>query len=211
MFVEDNELLLSILRDGGGIVENGHFLTKGQRCTFTYFKKPREIEPSVLEELAFCQVKKLGMAISRDAQIVVAVPTGGTDLARELIRLSGRDLPLVVLEKSGLVFKLSEADKELFPGKHTIIVDDNLTSGFSLNKGIKILRNHGANVFCATALVDRSATSSKVSTQFVSLIRCEVPVFEQPCEKCLAGIAWDPIYGYGKYHVAEQFELPLPQ
>lgn len=76
------------------------------------------------------------------------------------------------------------------PGERILVVEDVITTGGSTRECIATLRDAGANVIGAAAVVDRSNGDAQVGVPLISLVAIEIPAYEpETCPMCAAGTA----------------------
>lgn len=74
-------------------------------------------------------------------------------------------------------------------GERILVVEDVITTGGSTRECIKALASHGANVFAAASIIDRSNGKADVGVPRISLESFDVPSFApDSCPMCANGI-----------------------
>ena len=146
-----------LLRETGALL-NGHFQLTSGRHSSAYIEKFRILEqPRQAEWL--CQ---LIADRFRDAgvELVAGPTTGGIILSYEIARQLG--VRAIFAEKSATGRQFERGFK-VSPGERTLVVDDILTTGNSINDVLTALQEVGGNPIGIGVLVDRTGGSSKFS------------------------------------------------
>jgi len=173
---------LKIFKDSGVILK-GHFLLTSGLHSDTYFEKFRLFEkPKYVEMAAEC-IKKHFEHLTFDW---VCGPTlGGVILAYEVARQMGINACYAERKDNKRILKrgynISKGDKIL-------IIDDVLTTGKSLSETIDEVRNIGADIKCASVIIDRRE-KQEGDIDIFALLRFPVKNYSpDECPMCKAGI-----------------------
>ncbi len=179
---KSTEQLLSEL----GVMKTGHFvLTSGRHSSF-YFEKFRILEKpettSVLcARMADIIKKKAGPKID----LVCGPATGGMILAFEIAKILR--LGCVYLEKSENGFCLLRGMK-IPDGAKTLIVDDVLTTGKSLDAAHRAVVEAGGSVVLKAVMIDRRKVKDPEDS-VLALHRAHGEDYEtDQCPLCKAGV-----------------------
>jgi orotate phosphoribosyltransferase len=74
------------------------------------------------------------------------------------------------------------------PGESVLVIEDVITTGGSTRETIEVLREHGARVIGAGAIIDRSSGRADVGVPRIALATLDVPsVAPSMCPACLRG------------------------
>lgn len=141
-----------ILRDLG-VVKKGHFvLTSGRHSSF-YFEKFRILEKPEMTSILCRRIAEMIIKEhSGDIDIVCGPATGGMILAFEVAKTLS--MGCVYLEKNGDEFCLLRGMK-IPKGARTVIVDDVLTTGKSIQAAEKAVKNAGGIIVLNAVMIDR--------------------------------------------------------
>lgn len=145
------EYLINLLKENN-VVKTGHFvLSSGKESDYYIDMKKAITNPEILSTIA----KLVFQLIKEDNIDKVAGPALGAVPIATAISLEAK-IPLLMIrkEKKGYgTSKLIEGD--LIPGDEVILVEDVTTTGGSLLKAIKAIKDNGGIVKRAFVVVDR--------------------------------------------------------
>lgn len=150
---------LEQLLESSGAILRGHFRLSSGRHSNVYFEKFRVLErPDVLSALCKEIADRFrGAGVER----VAGPTTGGIIIAFEVARQLG--VPALYVESENGV-KALRRGAWLEPGCRTLVVDDVLTTGLSVQETIQVVRSAGGEVVGAGVLIDRSGGSVDFGT-----------------------------------------------
>jgi orotate phosphoribosyltransferase len=178
-----SDKVIQIFKDAGALQE-GHFLLTSGLHSPVYWEKFRVLQfPHLTEKLCHLIAEHF---TKQNIEVVAGPTTGGIILAFEVARLMG--VKSIFAEKEGekRIFRRSLT---LNPGERTLIVDDVLTTGGSINEVIAAVKLLNGNIIGIGVLVDRSQQGIKFDVPLFSCI-CSPAVTYKPieCPLCAAGI-----------------------
>jgi len=144
------ELVLSLY--GVGAIKFGKFrLTSGLESPIYIDLRVAISHPSIYKQLVNAMVNLLN---NRDVDLIAGIETAGIPWASMVAYELGKGLVYVRKEaKEHGTSRLVEGD--LKPGAKIIVIDDVITTGSSIVRAIRILREQGGSVIGAAAFVDR--------------------------------------------------------
>jgi len=144
------ELVLSLY--GVGAIKFGKFrLTSGLESPIYIDLRVAISHPSIYKQLVNAMVNLLN---NRDVDLIAGIETAGIPWASMIAYELGKGLVYVRKEaKEHGTSRLVEGD--LKPGARVIVIDDVVTTGSSIVRAIRILREQGGSVIGAAAFVDR--------------------------------------------------------
>jgi len=186
MILNADEKVLALFKDSDALLQ-GHFkLTSGKHSEW-YFEKIRLIEkPAALERIIDLLVEKIRTE-KKDFEYVVSPAFGAIAI--------GFLAALKLGKKFAFTQRLDEkmSIRSGFTGlddSRTIIVEDILTTGGSINEVVQCLKLRGVEVAGIYVLVDRTAGEVLIEGRPVgSLLALKVEAFEpEACPFCRKGI-----------------------
>jgi orotate phosphoribosyltransferase len=144
------ELVLSLY--GVGAIKFGKFrLTSGLESPIYIDLRVAISHPSIYKQLVNAMVNLLN---NRDVDLIAGIETASIPWASMIAYELGKGLVYVRKEaKEHGTSRLVEGD--LKPGARVIVIDDVVTTGSSIVRAIRILREQGGSVIGAAAFVDR--------------------------------------------------------
>jgi orotate phosphoribosyltransferase len=167
-----------------GALLEGHFQLSSGRHSDRYVQKFRILEdPALLEPV--------GRAIAQEFRgleptVVVSAAVGGILLGYEVARQLGTKAIFVEKENGVPVLRRGFA---LSAGDRALVVEDVITTGFSVREVIDVVRAAGAQVVGVGAIVARSRIDFSVPTR--ALLDLPLQSYDpRECPKCRAG---DPL------------------
>ena len=145
-----SELVLSLY--GVGAIKFGKFrLTSGLESPIYIDLRVAISHPSIYKQLVNAMVNLLN---NRDVDLIAGIETASIPWASMIAYELGKGLVYVRKEaKEHGTSRLVEGD--LKPGARVIVIDDVVTTGSSIVRAIRILREQGGSVIGAAAFVDR--------------------------------------------------------
>ena len=180
--------LLDLFRERGALLE-GHFLLSSGLHSPRYLQSARVLMDPPLatrlgEELAARVRPDLG---GRAVAAAVSPALGGLIIGQEVAR--GLGARALFTEREGGRMTLRRGFS-LAAGEAVVVVEDVVTTGGSTREVIDAVRDRGAAVLAAAALVDRSGGQAALPVPLRSLLQIDVPTLAaQSCPLCAAGSA----------------------
>lgn len=146
----------------------GEFLLRSGQISNEYFDKYRfEAQPALLKQVAELMVP----LIPEDAELLAGLEMGGIPLATMLSQLTG--IPTVFVRKKSKEYGTREfAEGNNVDGKQVVIVEDVITSGGQLLLSAADLRQAGANITHAVAVIDRQSGGILAAQEIGIDLRC---------------------------------------
>jgi orotate phosphoribosyltransferase len=184
-----DEQVLNIFREAGALLE-GHFVYTSGRHGRHFIQASRVMQyPKHVQTL--CRALAAPFQ-SKKIALVVGPATGGIILAYETARHLG--CRCAFTEKDGDGGMALKRGIRIEPGTRVLVVEDVITTGGSVKKTISHLRERGAEVVGAGALVDRSGGEARFDCPFHALARLTLESFaaDDPRVAQLPGPPVDP-------------------
>lgn len=153
----------------------GHFKLSSGRHSAHYLQCARVLmDPERAGRLAMALVQQLPRELRAEIDKVVSPAMGGVIIGHEMGRALGKDA-LFVERPTGTFefrrgFRLDRGDKVL-------LVEDVVTTGLSSREAIETIKQEGAKVIAAAALVDRSAGEADLGVPFFPLVTLSFPTY----------------------------------
>ncbi|MBI3394013.1 MAG: orotate phosphoribosyltransferase [Nitrospirae bacterium] len=167
-----------------GALQGGHFVLSSGLHSPRYLQSARVLQwPDEATWLGReIAAKAEGLAV----QAVVAPALGGIVIAQEVAR--GLAVRGLFVERVDGKFTLRRGF-ELAPGEKVLVVEDIITTGLSTNETIGVVRDLGAVVVGAAAIIDRSGGKAVLDVPLFSLASLSIPVYaEADCPLCRGGV-----------------------
>lgn len=196
---------LTILRNTGALLENDHFVLTSGKHSPVYINKdamyPHTAEASKVGKL-FAQ-----KFIKTPIDVVVAPALGGIILSQwtayHLSKLKKKEILGVYTEKTPEKNQIFTRGYEKFiKGKRIIIVEDLTTTGGSVLKVIRSVKEHGGKVVAVGVMVNRdpkNVNSKSMGVPFYSLDELVTENFEpEKCPMCKNKLPINTSVGHGK-------------
>lgn len=203
--------VIDILKNTGAVLTDGHFVGTSGLHFDTYVNKDF-LYPHTKETSRVCRLfaEKYKDA---DIEVVVGPALGGIIVsqwvASHLSEIYGKEVLGIYTEKapdSGQVFTRGY-EKYVKDGKRVLVVEDIITTGISVLKSIKAVREAGGNVVGACAIVNKTRDLDKniFDTKFETLADVFVDTYKQEdCPLCKNGVPINTNVGHGKKFLASQ-------
>ncbi len=203
--------VIDILKNTGAILTDGHFVGTSGLHFDTYVNKDY-LYPHTKETSRVCRLfaEKYKDA---DIDVVVGPALGGIIVsqwvASHLSEIYGKEVLGIYTEKasdSGQVFTRGY-EKYVKDGKRVLVVEDIITTGISVLKSIKAVREAGGNVVGACAIVNKTRDLDKniFDTKFETLADVFVDTYKvEDCPLCKNGVPINTNVGHGKKFLASQ-------
>ncbi len=207
--VMDSRRVLDILGETGAIL-SGHFVFTSWRHSDRYINKDA-IYPHVTETAQLCY--ELAKRFTTEEIGVVTGPAyGGIILAQRvvdgLIELGHHPLAVFAEKDQNGNFFYSRGYDLLLQGKPTLIVDDILTTGGSLQKVVEVTRNNGAEVIGVGVLCNRGGFPFRELghiKKFHALAELNMPSWPaEDCRLCQLGVPINTNVGKGREFLNRQ-------
>ena len=199
--------VIEILTKLGVIISGSHFVgTQGVHFD-TYMNKD-VLYPHIKETSRICELYAEKYK-DKNIEIVVGPTMGGVILSQwvtyYLNKVGSRALAVfsekVKVENEEKQFFSRGYDK-LVKGKRVLIVEDNISTGISIRKVIKAVKDVGGNIIGVCAMVNRNpkeVNSETLGIPFEALSNIEVPLYKpEKCPLCKSGIPINTTLGHGK-------------
>ena len=180
--------LLELFRERGALLE-GHFLLSSGLHSPRYLQSARVLMDPPLAtrlggQLAALVRPDLG---PRAVTAAVSPALGGLIIGQEVARGLGA-LALFTEREAGRM--TLRRGFSLTAGDTVVVVEDVVTTGGSTREVIDAVRDRGAAVLAAAALVDRSGGQAVLPVPLRSLLQLDVPTWAaESCPLCAAGSA----------------------
>lgn len=156
--------VLSLLRECGALLE-GHFVYASGRHGRQFIQAARLLQyPDRVEQLCAALAEHFREA---KVELVVGPATGGIILAYETARQLRCRGAFTEKEPDGAM--ALKRGIRLDPGTRVLVVEDVVTTGGSVKKTLAHLRERGAEIVGAGALVDRSGGEARFDCPFHAL------------------------------------------
>ena len=200
--------VIEILRKTGAVLENGHFVGVSGRHMDAYVNKdaflPHTSEVSKIGKL-FAEKFK-----NKKIEIVIAPAVGGIPFSQwtayHLSKIEGREVLSVFTEKTsedGQILK--RGYDSLVKGRRVLIVEDTVTSGSSIKKVIKAVKDAGGKIFSVCIMTNRDpkiVNAKNIGVPISALAELNIPSYESDkCPLCKKGVPVNIKYGHGKKFV----------
>ncbi|HET8679262.1 MAG TPA: orotate phosphoribosyltransferase [bacterium] len=167
-----------------GAVQDGHFLLSSGLHSSMYVQSALILQyPQEAEALGTALAER----VRRTQQDVVIAPAlGGIVLAHEVARALG--CRAIFAERADGVMQLRRGFA-IAPGERTLVVEDVITTGGSVEDVAALVRTAGGEVVGFATLVDRSAGRAQLDAPLAALITLDLPVFSvETCPLCAQGV-----------------------
>ena len=196
---------LNILKKTGAILTHGHFVGVSGRHMSVYVNKdaflPHTAEVSKIGKLFANKFK------NKKIEMVVGPAVGGVPLSQwtayHLSKIEHREILSIFAEKTsndGQVLK--RGYDRLVKGRRILIVEDTVTSGSSIKKVIKAVKDAGGKIFSVCIMTNRDpkiVNAKNIGVPISALAKLNVPSYEpNKCPLCKAGVPINTTLGHGK-------------
>lgn len=206
-----NQDILTILKKVGAILTDDHFVLTTGRHSAVYINKDvlyaHPIEASEVGELFAKKYK------DAEIQTVAAPALGGIVLsqwtAHHLSRMNGREVYGVYTEKTPEKNQVFTRGYDMFVrGKRVLVIEDLTTTGGSVQKVVKSVREAGGEVVGVCVMVNRNpkeVTADAIDAPFDCLGIMEVESYApEECPMCKKGIPVNMSVGHGRKFVEKK-------
>lgn len=159
-----------------GAVQTGHFKLASGRHSPLYFQCARAFVDTTLgTQLGAKLADRVRRDIGNDIDICIAPAIGGIVVGYEVARQFG--CQSIFFERKDGDFTLRRGFQ--FPqGARTLVVEDVVTTGGSLQTCIDLARAHGAHVVGACSLLQRIGVETVFDVPYTRLIAIEAPSYD---------------------------------
>lgn len=203
--------VLELLKKSNAIIDGSHFVGTSGRHINKYINK----DALYIHTQMASRIGELFALKNKDLDIdVVAAPAlGGIILSQwaayHLSRLKGHEILSIYTEKTpdnNQVFK-RDYDK-LVKGKNVLIVEDLVTTGGSVKKVVRSVREAGGNVIRVCIMANRDPEFVNSETvgaplSWLSIIKAE-SWDEKDCPMCKQNVPINTTVGHGKKYLEEK-------
>jgi orotate phosphoribosyltransferase len=168
--------ILQLFREAGAFME-GHFLLSSGLHSPFYIEKFKVLQrPKYVELLAGELIERFSGA---SPDVVVGPAVGGIILAYEVARQLGIRMAFTERENGKMKFR---RDFVLDQKNLVLIVEDVITTGYSVQEVIEVVEETGAKIIGIGILVDRSGGRIQFKYTFHPLLQMEVKTY--PPDEC---------------------------
>ena len=194
---------IEILKKVGAIISGSHFVGTSFLHFDTYINKD-VLYPHVKETSRICELFAEKYK-DKNIEAVVAPALGGIILSQWVtyhLNKMGNNALAVYSEKTESgeqVFK--RGYDELIKSKRILIVEDNVSTGGSILKIVKAVKEAGGEIVGVCAMVNKNSkiNSDTLGVPFESLGEFFIPTYSpENCPLCKAGIPINTKVGHGK-------------
>lgn len=177
------EQVLALYERTGALL-NGHFVLSSGLHSPRYLQSARVLQWP--DEATWLGREIAEKAEGLGVQAVVAPALGGIVVAQEVAR--GLAVRALFVERVDGKFALRRGF-ELEPGEKVLVVEDIVTTGISTSETIGVVRDMGAVVVGAAAIIDRSGGKAVLDVPLFSLASLSIPAYaEADCPLCRDGV-----------------------
>lgn len=203
--------ILEILKETKAIITNSHFVyTSGKHGSVYINKDIVYTHPEKASEVGFLFAQN---SKNLDIDVVAAPALGGIILSQwtayHLTKLKDKEVLGVYTEKTtenDQIFK--RGYDKIIKGKNVLVVEDLTTTGGSVKKVVKSVKNAGGIVVSVGVMIDRSPngiTSKMVGAPFFYLDKLPSQAFEpNNCPLCKQYVPINTSVGHGKKYLASK-------
>jgi orotate phosphoribosyltransferase len=176
--------VIRLFRESGGLLD-GHFLLASGRHSDEFFQAAR-VTQYVRNTALLCAATAERFANDR-IELVAGPAAGGIILAYETARhLNAR---AVYTEKDEAGRMTLRRGFSLKPGTRTLVVEDVITTGGSVQKSIDHLAGRGAEIVGVSVLIDRSGGKVSFAYRYEPLARYVMQTWPpEECPLCRKGL-----------------------
>jgi len=176
------EKVLEVFKRTGALLE-GHFILSSGLHSSVYLQCAIALQsPAVAAEFGGAIADQFR---DKGIQTVASPAIGGLIIGYEVARQLGVRFIWTEREQGTMTLRRGFSVSN---GAQVLVVEDVITTGGSTRDTIVALRNHGASVVAAAAIIDRSGGSADVGVPRFSLATLNVAAVEPAeCEACARG------------------------
>ncbi|HSW47577.1 MAG TPA: phosphoribosyltransferase family protein [Candidatus Saccharimonadales bacterium] len=214
-----NDEVIKLLKKSDGIF-TGHFIyTSGKHASRYLNKMSIFLHPIYASDMGKLFADKYK---DTEIDIVVAPAMGGIILgqwtAYHLSKFKNKDILSTYTEKDKGSFSTAAESNHIFTkgnekyvtGKNVLVVEDIVTTGISIKKVVKAVKNAGGKIVevCAMANINpdpASISDELVGAKFASLAELPVVLYDDGnCELCDKNVPINTNLGHGKKYLEEK-------
>lgn len=211
----DRKAVLNIFKKCGGYITDSHIVYTSGKHGSIYLNKDA-IYPHTKEISTIC----LAMAKKYQNKNVEAVSSpalGGIILSQwtayHLSKLTKKDVLAVYTEKDSKKNQIfTRGYDKLIAGKRVLVVEDVMTTGGSVLKTVKSVKDAGGKVIAVCVLVNRdpeNINSQSVGFPYSALAEMKIDAWEEKdCPLCKKGVKINRIVGHGKQYLLSHKPIP---
>jgi orotate phosphoribosyltransferase len=207
----DQTEILQILSAVGAVMLDSHFVYTSGKHGSAYINKDA-LYPHTKQTELLC--KQIASHFAGHGIDVVIGPVIGAVIlsyavARSLSELTARDVLCVYAEKTDDGdFSIKRGYDRLIRGKRVLVVEDVLTTGESVRKVVRAVRDAGGDVVAVAALCNRGeVTANDLARvpEFFSLVNIPLDATEETeCPLCARGVPVNIDVGKGREFLARK-------
>lgn len=172
-----------------GALKEGHFLLSSGKHSDRYVEKFDLLRDPVATQRGCAEWARLLAGTASRAEVVAGPTTGGILLAFELARQLGVKAAYAERSSEGSSQREFKRGTVIDPGTPTVVVDDIMTTGGSIQETLAALRTVDADVLAICVLVDRSDGQVDFGVPLVSLGDVQIDAWEaDECPLCRQGV-----------------------
>jgi orotate phosphoribosyltransferase len=181
--MSDQEKVMEIFERSNALLK-GHFLLSSGRHSDVYFEKFQVLQyPQYVEILCSMLAQRFG---KEKIDLVVGPTTGGIIIAYQVGKHLATRAIFAEMENDKRVFKRGFQIKE---GERTLIVDDVMTTGGSVNEVVDLVEKNKAKIVGVGVLLDRSGGKIPFNYRFEALATVTAESFDpSDCPLCKENI-----------------------
>ncbi|MFA4993982.1 MAG: phosphoribosyltransferase family protein [Bdellovibrionales bacterium] len=202
--------LLDILKETGGYITGSHIVTTSGKHIDTYLNKDA-IYPHTHVTSAVCKAMA-ELFVDSNIEAVVGPALGGIILSQwtayHLSELTGKEVLGIYAEKTANKDQiLTRGYDALVRGKRVLVVEDILTTGQSLAKVVRSVKEVGGIVVAACAMINRApdkVDSTVVGAPLKTLAELRLPAWDKAdCPLCKNNVPINTTVGKGREYLAQ--------
>jgi orotate phosphoribosyltransferase len=177
--MSDQDKVLEIFEKSNALLK-GHFLLSSGLHSDVYFEKFQVLQyPDHVETLCQMLAKRFK---DDNIDLVVGPTTGGIIISYEVGKNLGTRAIFAETEHGNRVFKRGF---KLAQGERTLVVDDVMTTGGSLNEVVRLVEKHKGEIVGIGLLLDRSGGKTGFDYRFEALASVTAKTFNpSDCPLC---------------------------
>ncbi len=177
--MSDQEKVMEIFEKSNALLK-GHFLLSSGRHSDVYFEKFQVLQyPQYVEILCSMLAQRFG---KEKIDVVVGPTTGGIIISYQVGKILATRAIFAERDNDKRVFKRGFQLKE---GERTLVVDDVMTTGGSVNEVVDLVEKHKAKIVGVGVLLDRSGGKVPFNYRFEALATVIAKTFDpSDCPLC---------------------------
>ncbi|MDX9690589.1 MAG: phosphoribosyltransferase [Proteobacteria bacterium] len=202
---------LELLKQTGGYITQSHIIATSGKHLDSYLNKDA-IYPHTHALSAVCKAMATLFA-DRTIEVVVGPSLGGIllsqGIAYHLSEMTGRDVLALYTEKTVTKDQIfTRGYDALVRGKRVLVVEDILTTGGSLTKVVRTVKDAGGEVIAACAMVNRDPdriNEDIIGAPLHCLASLRLPSWDKAdCPMCKANQPVNTTVGKGRDYLAQR-------